>query len=56
MPRGRNSSAGAVVIALTPNEPAAHRPRLGSARRAEPPVTCTSVAARLCADSWLERR
>src|ERR1700727_708617 len=45
MPRGRSSSAAALVIALTPNDPAAHSPRPAIARRAEPPVTCTSAAA-----------
>src|SRR5438270_3862107 len=49
MPRGRSSSAAALVIARTPNAPAAHRPRPGIARRAEPPVTCTSVDGRPCA-------
>src|SRR6266571_5326664 len=49
MPRGRNSSAAALVIARTPNAPADQRPRPGIARRAEPPVTCTRVAGRPCA-------
>jgi hypothetical protein len=34
------------TTALTPNDPAAQRPRLGIARRADPPVTWISVAAR----------
>src|SRR3984893_18962040 len=49
VPWGRSSSAAALVIARTPNDPAAHRPRPGIARRVEPPVTCTRVAARPCA-------
>src|SRR2546427_1062145 len=49
MPRGRNSSAPALVIARTPNAPAAHRPRAGNARRDDPPVTCTRLDGRTCA-------
>src|SRR5712691_482901 len=49
MPRGRSSSAAALVIARTPNAPAAHRPRPGNARRDDPPVTCTRVDGRPCA-------
>ena len=48
MPWGRSSSAAALVIARTPNDPAAHRPRPAVARRVEPPVTCTRVAGRAC--------
>src|SRR5579871_3245809 len=44
IPWSRNSSAAAFVIARTPNEPAAQSPRPAIARRAEPPVTWTSVA------------
>ena len=48
MPCGRSSSAAACVIARTPNAPAAHSPRPGIARRAEPPVTWISVAVASC--------
>ena len=44
MPCSRSSSAAALVIALTANEPAAQRPRPAMARLAEPPVTWTTVA------------
>jgi uncharacterized membrane protein len=39
----RNSEAAAWVRARTPNAPAAHSPRPGIPRRAEPPVTWTIV-------------
>ena len=45
MPSARNSCAAAWVIARVAAAAAAHRPRPGIARRAEPPVIWISVPA-----------